>query len=248
MSKLGKYRTLIFGVSSPVLAAILGVGTYLLLTNTSQNLDADFTFRLSMTAVAMALPFIVTLVFALADRASLTKSSKVGLAIAILSLSMLYIPINGAISRARQAANLALDGVPAPEMDAVDLDGKSHRLSDYRGQVVLLNIWATWCGPCREEMPALDQLYKERSAEGLVVLGFSVEDPTLQRQFAEELPVSYPLLTNEGNIPETFGTTARYPSNYLIDRQGQLRRAPSTDEPFENLVRAVDKLLLQSGS
>ena len=176
------------------------------------------------------------------------KSSKVGLTIAILSLSMLYIPINGAISRARQAANLALDGVPAPEMDAVDLDGKSHRLSDYRGQVVLLNIWATWCGPCREEMPALDQLYKERSAEGLVVLGFSVEDPTLQRQFAEELPVSYPLLTNEGNIPETFGTTARYPSNFLIDRQGQLRRAPSTDEPFENLVRAVDKLLLQSGS
>ena len=248
MSKLGKYRTLIFGASSPILAAILGVGTYLLLTNTSQNLDADFIFRLSMTAVAMALPFIVTLVFALADRASLTKPSKVGLAIAILSLSMLYIPINGAISRARQAANLALDGVPAPEMDAVDLDGKSHRLSDYRGQVVLLNIWATWCGPCREEMPALDQLYKERSAEGLVVLGFSVEDPTLQRQFAEELPVSYPLLTNEGNIPETFGTTARYPSNFLIDRQGQLRRAPSTDEPFENLVRAVDKLLLQSGS
>lgn len=248
MSKLGKYRTLIFGASSPILAAILGVGTYLLLTNTSQNLDADFIFRLSMTAVAMALPFIVTLVFALADRASLTKSSKVGLAIAILSLSMLYIPINGAISRARQAANLALDGVPAPEMDAVDLDGKSHRLSDYRGQVVLLNIWATWCGPCREEMPALDQLYKERSAEGLVVLGFSVEDPTLQRQFAEEFPVSYPLLTNEGNIPETFGTTARYPSNFLIDRQGQLRRAPSTDEPFESLVRAVDKLLLQSGS
>jgi len=248
MSKLGKSRTLIFGASSPILAAILGVGTYLLLTNTSQNLDADFIFRLSMTAVAMALPFIVTLVFALADRASLTKSSKVGLAIAILSLSMLYIPINGAISRARQAANLALDGVPAPEMDAVDLDGKSHRLSDYRGQVVLLNIWATWCGPCREEMPALDQLYKERSAEGLVVLGFSVEDPTLQRQFAEEFPVSYPLLTNEGNIPETFGTTARYPSNFLIDRQGQLRRAPSTDEPFESLVRAVDKLLLQSGS
>ena len=248
MSKLGKYRTLIFGASSPISAAILGVGTYLLLTNTSQNLDADFVFRLSMTAVAMALPFIVTLVFVLADRASLTKSSKVGLAIAILSLSMLYIPINGAISRARQAANLALDGVPAPEMDAVDLDGKSHRLSDYRGKVVLLNIWATWCGPCREEMPALDQLYKERSEDGLVVLGFSVEDPELQRQFAEELQVSYPLLTTEGKIPETFGTTARYPSNFLIDRQGQLRRAPSTDEPFENLVRAVDKLLLQSGS
>jgi peroxiredoxin len=79
-------------------------------------------------------------------------------------------------------------------------------------------------------------------------LGLSVEDPELQRQFAEDLPVSYPLLTNEGEVPETFGTTARYPSNFLIDREGQLRRAPSTDEPFENLVRAVDELLQQPGS
>jgi len=248
MSRWRKDRTLIFGASSPVSAAVLGAGTYLVLTNLSRNLDADFVFRLSMTAVAMALPSIVTIVFALADRASSTKSSKVGLAIAIMSLAMLYIPVNGAISRARQAANLALDGVAAPEMVAVDLDGKPHRLSDYRGRVVLLNIWATWCGPCREEMPALDQLYKERSEDGLVVLGFSVEDPELQRQFAEELQVSYPLLTTEGKIPETFGTTARYPSNFLIDRQGELRRAPSTDEPFENLVRAVDRLLLKTGS
>jgi hypothetical protein len=74
-------------------------------------------------------------------------------------------------------------------------------------------------------MPAPDQLHRERSADGLVVLGFCVEDPKLQRQFTEKFPVSYPLLANEGNIPETFGTAARYPSNFLIDRQGQLRRA-----------------------
>ena len=250
MSKIGKYRTLIFGVSSPILAAVLGAGTYLLLTRTSENLDADFVFRLSMTSVAMALPFIGTVVLALSDRAKarFTTPSKVGMVIAILSLAMVYVPINGAISRARQAENLALDGVPAPEMDAVDLNGNVHRLSDYRGQVVLLNIWATWCGPCKKEMPALDQLYKERAEDGLVVLGFSVEDPELQQQFAKDLPVSYPLLTNEGNIPDTFGTTARYPSNFVIDRQGQLRRAPSTDEPFENLVRAVDQLLQASRS
>jgi peroxiredoxin len=250
MGKLGKYRTLIFGVLSPLLAAMLGMGTYIMLTRASQDRDADFVFRLSMTAVAMALPFTLTLVLALSDRArsNFSTSSKVGLAIAALSLAMLYMPINGAVSRARQAANLALDGVPAPEMDTVDLDGKSHRLSDYRGQVVLLNIWATWCAPCRKEMPELDQLYKERASEGLIVLGLSVEDPELQRRFAEDLAVSYPLLTNEGQIPETFSTTARYPSNFLIDRQGQLRRAPSTDEPFENLVRAVEELLQQPGS
>jgi len=245
MSKMSKYWTLIFGLLSPVLAALLGTGTYMVLTRASEDRDADYVFRLSTTAVAMALPFVLTLVLALSDRAKarFTTASKIGLAIAALSLGMLYLPINGAISRARQMANLALDGVAAPEMNTVDLNGDHHRLSDYRGKVVLLNIWATWCGPCRKEMPELDQLYKDRASDGLVVLGLSVEEPDVQRQFAEDLPVSYPLLTNEGQVPEIFATTARYPSNFLIDRKGQLRRAPSTDEPFENLVRQVDDLL-----
>ena len=250
MGRFGKNRTLISGISSPILSAVLGAGTYLLLTRASQDLDADFVFRLSMTAAAMAVPFVVTLLLAIADRnrSTFNRPSRIGLVIATLSLAMLYLPINGAISRARQAANLALDGVPAPAMNTVDLDGNSHRLADYRGKIVLLNIWATWCGPCKTEMPELDRLYKERANDGLVVLGLSVEDPELQRQFAVDLPVSYPLLTREGELPETFSTVARYPSNFLIDRNGQLRRAPSTDEPFENLVSAVDELLQKSES
>lgn len=245
MSKLGKHRTLVSGILTPILSAVIGAATYMLLTRASEDLDGDFVFRLSTTAVLMAVPFVVTLLFALSDRkrSTFTRQSKIGLAIATLSLAMLYAPINGAVSRARQAENLALDGVPAPEMATIDLDGNSHRLSDYRGQVVLLNIWATWCPPCKKEMPELDRLYKERADDGLVVLGLSVEDPELQREFREGLMVSYPLLTREGNLPETFSTVARYPSNFLIDRDGQLRRAPNTDEPFENLEKAVDELL-----
>jgi peroxiredoxin len=94
-------------------------------------------------------------------------------------------------------------------------------------------------------MPDLERLHNEKSAEGLVVLGLSMEDPEIQRSFAEEIGVSYPLLTSEGNIPEVFSTIARYPSNFLIDRKGELRPAPSTDEPFENLVQAVEELLQQ---
>jgi peroxiredoxin len=215
------------------------------LTRASQNRDADFVFRLSMTAAAMALPFVLTLILALGDRArsSFTLSSKIGLLIATLSLGMLWVPVSGAISRAKQAENLALDGVLAPEMETVDLDGQTHRLSDYRGRVVLLNVWATWCAPCRKEMPALDQLHKDKASEGLVVLGLSLEEVEVQREFTETMKVSYPLLTKEGNIPEEFSTTARFPANFLIDRQGLLRPAPSTDEPFENLVRVVEELL-----
>ena len=110
MSKISKYWTLIFGVLSPVLAAALGFGTYMVLTRASENRDADFVFRLSTTAVAMALPFVLTFVLAMGDRAKsrFSTASKIGLAIATLSLAMLYAPINGAISRSRQMANLAL--------------------------------------------------------------------------------------------------------------------------------------------
>jgi peroxiredoxin len=243
-----KYKTLILGILSPIFAAFLGSATYTLLTRASENRDADFVFRLTMTAVAMAVPFFITVILSLLDRRSprgITKSTKTGLAIAALSLAMLWVPLNGLVQRSRQAANLALDHVPAPEMQTVDLAGQSHRLSDYRGKVVLLNIWATWCGPCRREMPDLERLHNEKSAEGLVVLGLSMEDPEIQRSFAEEIGVSYPLLTSEGNIPEVFSTIARYPSNFLIDRKGELRPAPSTDEPFENLVQAVEELLQQ---
>jgi peroxiredoxin len=78
-----------------------------------------------------------------------------------------------------------------------------------------------------------------------VVLGLSTEETDLQRKFAKQIAVSYPLLTAEGNIPEMFSNTARFPSNFLIDRQGRLRPAPSTDEPFENLVLVVEELLKQ---
>jgi peroxiredoxin len=243
-----KYRTLILGILSPVFTAGLGSTVYTTLTRASENRDADFVFRLSMTAVAMAVPFVVTLISTWLDRGSqrgFTKPSKIGLAIATLSLGLLYMPINGAVSRAKQVANQALDDVPAPEMETIDLDGRTHRLSDYRDQVVLLNIWATWCAPCRREMPELDNLYNEKGSEGLVVLGLSTEEPDLQRKFAKQIAVSYPLLTAEGTIPEMFANTARFPSNFLIDRQGRLRPAPSTDEPFENLVHAVEELLKQ---
>jgi peroxiredoxin len=246
-----KFRTPVLGILSPVFAAGLGSTVYTVLTRASENRDADFMFRLTMTAVAMAAPFLVTLISSLFDRRSargFTTPSKVGLAIATLSLGLLYMPIHGALSRAEQVANQALNDVPVPEMETVDLDGQTHRLSDYRGQVVLLNIWATWCAPCRREMPELDRLFKDKSSKGLVVLGLSTEEADLQRKFAKQLAVTYPLLTAEGTIPEMFSNTARFPSNFLIDRQGRLRPAPSTDEPFENLVAAVETLLSQTAS
>jgi peroxiredoxin len=92
-------------------------------------------------------------------------------------------------------------------------------------------------------MPKLERLYQSRKDDGLVVFGLSTEDVELQKQFAEEVVVSYPLLTALGDVPETFSQTGRYPANFLIDRSGRLRPAPSVEEPFSSLEADVDALL-----
>lgn len=237
--------TLLAGMLAPVLAGALGYLSYSGLTRASEDRDADFVFRLGITILAMALPGSVALVIAgfTRRRRPLGAGGRGGVALAVASLALTWIPINGLVSRLQQAENLALDVVTAPPFDTVDIHGERHRLEDHSGKVVLVNIWATWCGPCRREMPQLEELYQSRKEDGLMVFGLSTEDVDLQRQFAEEVVVSYPLLTIEGSVPETYSRTARYPANFVVDRNGQLRSAPSTDEPFAELEAMVDSLL-----
>jgi peroxiredoxin len=246
MAKLSAYRVLILGLLSPVAAAVFGLFTYTSLTRASTELDKTFVFRLSATTLAMAVPFALTLLLAMRDRRrhALTLSGKVGLTLAVLSLALTWLPLEGLIGRMKQARNLARQDVPAPGFDTVDVFGKPHRLADHAGKVVLINAWGTWCPPCRTELPKLDALYKDRRDRGFVVFGVSTEEADVQRRFVEQqIPVSYPLLTIQGDVPDMYRSIERYPANFLIDRSGQLQRAPGNDEPFEKLEAAIDALL-----
>jgi len=272
MTKPFQYLVLIIGLLSPFLAQKLYSLTYTTLTRASTDRERDWLFRLAISTLAMTLPFFAALFFAWlgwrqqrgqeatsrsekrrqersAAGAAAAGSNrtpliaKIGLIVAALSLLLMWKPISDGTSRWKQQRNLAMSGVPAPAFDTLDLDGKAQRLADHKGQVVVVNIWATWCGPCRAEMPALDRLYQEHKDQGLAVFGISNEDPDLQRQFRQIVPVTYPLLTMSGEVPTLYRDIARYPATFLIDRQGRLQPAPGPDQPFEELQAAVDRLL-----
>jgi len=211
----------------------------------SADTNKDWLFRLSVSTVVMVIPFAITLVLVMKDRhrSGLLLSGKIGLAIAILSLGLIAKPVSDGFTRSKQERNKQMRDVPAPLFESTDLLGNRQRLADYRGDVVLVNIWATWCAPCRAEMPTLDRLYQERKDRGLVVLGMSDESSEVQKRFLKEVPVSYPLLALKPDVPSLDRDIARDPEIFLIDREGRLQPAPHGGQTLERIEADVDALL-----
>jgi peroxiredoxin len=245
VTKLSKYRVLLVGVFSPAFALVLNVILIQILLALSSDPESNWRFRLLVSSLALPVPFLITLMLALKDRrvAGLSVSAKIGLAIAMLSLLLIAKPVLDGLARSKQSRNMAMHDVPAPQFDTPDIQGKRQRLSDYKGRVVLVNIWGTWCAPCRSEMPQLDKLYQARKGTGFVVLGISDEAVATQEAFLKEIPVTYPLLTTTPGVPAFYREIARYPAIFLIDREGRLQPAPGQGQAFEKVEEAVGALL-----
>jgi thiol-disulfide isomerase/thioredoxin len=116
-------------------------------------------------------------------------------------------------------------GKPAPRLELTDLTGKTWSLAALRGQVVLLNFWATWCEPCRAEMPSLELLAQKFEQDGLLVLAVNYQEalPAIRR-FLEAQPVTLPILLDRTGEAAAAWTPRVFPSTVLIDRSGQPQR------------------------
>lgn len=114
--------------------------------------------------------------------------------------------------------------VPAPDFTLPSLSGSNVRLNELKGDVILLNFWASWCGPCRTEMPLLDKLHNKYKAIGFTVLGVNVEENSeAAKGFLKENTVSFPILWDAKNEVSKKYSVAAMPTTVMIDRDGQVR-------------------------
>src|SRR5882757_3748577 len=117
-----------------------------------------------------------------------------------------------------------LQGQVAPDFELQSLGGKTVRLSDFRGKAVLLNFWATWCGPCKIEMPWFVELQKEYGPQGFQIVGVAMDDASPEEiaKFAKQMDVNYPVLLGKESVGQSYGGVGVLPTTFFIDREGKL--------------------------
>ncbi len=137
--------------------------------------------------------------------------------------------------------------IPAPNFTLKSLSGENIKLNDLRGEVVMINFWASWCGPCRQEMPLLERLYKRYQPMGFTLLGVNVEeDSQMAINWLKDTPVTFPILFDrENEVSEKYHVIAM-PTTLLLDRDGNIRfihqgYQPGVEKAYKRQIRELLK-------
>lgn len=164
---------------------------------------------------------------------------------AALLLVVVVLLYQRAVPQASAALGLGRPGAEAHAFTLADLDGDSLSLADLRGRVVLVNFWATWCKPCRVEMPGFERVYRERAADGFTIVGIATDTWAADRirEFTAELGITYPILLADHNIEQDYGGVNAIPQSFLIDRRGRIRHRVTGFMAEPVLRAAVGRLL-----
>ena len=132
----------------------------------------------------------------------------------------------------------------ATDFSLPDLNGRNIKLSDYRGQVVLLDFWATWCGPCRTEIPQFVKMQEKYGPQGFQIIGISMDDQEKPvREFHREFKMNYPVVMGNAKLAESFGGILGLPVAFLISRDGRIYRKHIGETATPVLEKDVTALL-----
>lgn len=159
----------------------------------------------------------------------------------VLIVALLILVAAGFYLKARHGRRIG--SRLAPDFSFPRLDGQVLQLSSYRGKVVLLDFWATWCVPCREETPHLVELQDKYAAQGLQIIGISMDDgPEPVRKFYHDFQMNYPVVMGNAKVGELYGGVLGLPIAFVIDRDGRIFRkhvGATNVSTFERDIQAV---------
>jgi peroxiredoxin len=171
-------------------------------------------------------------------------SSKRLIIYGIVALALLGLYVAG--RRTARKPKATASGNAAPDFTLTDIDGKKLALSDYRGKVVLLDFWATWCTPCRAEIPHFVEMQQKYGPQGFQIIGISMDDDAKPvREFAKEYKMNYPIAVGDDKLAESFGGVLGLPVNFIIDRDGRIVKKFLGATEVSTFDKEVEALLAQ---
>jgi cytochrome c-type biogenesis protein len=218
------------GLAVPFLVTGLGINQFL-------SFYGKFRKHLHKVEVVSGIILILIGVLVMSNRVTMLASSRLAALLPNLESYLKLredkpLPKTGTVAQAQ----------PAPDVQFTKLDGSPLRLSDLRGRVVLLNFWATWCIPCRSEIPTLSAMQKDFEARGLSIVGVSYDDTAdLVQQFQKQLPQSYQVVLGGREVGSQLPASP-LPTTYIIDREGRIREkliGERSRQAFESSIKPL---------
>ena len=158
--------------------------------------------------------------------------------VALFTALMLMVALAGCSTPPSPASDV-------PQFALTSLEGKTVAMKDLGGRVVIVDFWATWCGPCREEIPHLNELYSELKGKGLEIVGISMDSDGTDgvKDFAREFRIQYPIVMGDEKVAESFGGIMGLPTTFIIDRKGRIAKKYIGLPPAADMVKIVRDLV-----
>ncbi len=162
----------------------------------------------------------------------------------LVSIMLLTFAVTAFAMTAKKGIQQDTKGTQAPDITLYGLDNKPFKISDHRGKVVILDFWATWCPPCKAEIPSFIELQKKYEKEGLIVIGAALDEPGKVADFARKFGINYPVGLAGQEQAKAYGGIRGIPTTFVIDRQGNIVRNYTGFRPkmvFENDIKELLK-------